>query len=114
MTLVTVGPLTNVAAVFRREPGVKAKVEKLCIMGGAVRVGGNVIVPGVTDHLKNKTAEWNIYIDPVAAQEVLNSGVPIRLIPLDATCQVVLTKSLAAQFKRQAKNPRSKIPRPAV
>jgi len=59
-------------------------------MGGAVKVDGNVGNSGVG--INNKHAEWNIYIDPVAANIVFNSGVPITLIPLDATNDAPITR----------------------
>ena len=63
-------------------------------MGGAVRVKGNIIVPGFTDHLQNRVAEWNIYIDPVAAQKVFRSRVTKALVPLNAANQVVFERRL--------------------
>ena len=109
VTLVAIGPLSDIAEALEREPGVKAKVRSLYIMGGAVKVPGNIIVPGFTAHLKNKTAEWNMYIDPVAARSVFRSGVPIRLIPLDGTEKVVITPARVRQFQRGAKTPEARF-----
>ncbi|MCX5907201.1 MAG: nucleoside hydrolase [Deltaproteobacteria bacterium] len=79
--LIAVGPLTNLALAFRKDPeGMKALKETV-IMGGAVRTRGNI-----TSH-----AEFNIFTDPLAAQIVLASAMPITLVPLDATHQVALT-----------------------
>ena len=105
-----IGPLTDIAEALEREPGVKAKVHSLYIMGGAVKAAGNIIVPGFTDHLRNKTAEWNMYIDPVAARSVFRSGVPVHLIPLDATEKVVITARPAfRQFQRGVKTPEARF-----
>ena len=56
-------------------------------MGGALRVPGNLDAGGLF-HTKNTTAEWNMFMDPLAASIVFRSGVPIRLIALDATNKV--------------------------
>jgi len=58
------------------------------MMGGAVQVPGNV---GSSSNIQNEVAEWNIYVDPHAAAIVFNSGVPITLVPLDATNDVPVT-----------------------
>jgi len=76
------GPNTNLAAAFRAEPSLIDNISMVYVMGGAFETGGNAI--------KNTDAEWNIWVDPVAADEVLRSGVPVTLLPLDATNQVPL------------------------
>ena len=60
-------------------------------MGGAVTTQGNVGFSGVG--IQNEHAEWNIYIDPIAANIVFNSGIPIILVPLDATDDVPITRN---------------------
>ena len=82
LTVVALGPLTNIAAAIRRDPRAMRGIRRLVIMGGAVRVPGNV----------TPCAEFNIFVDPHAAQEVIASGIPITLVPLDATRQVRLTR----------------------
>jgi inosine-uridine nucleoside N-ribohydrolase len=80
-TLLTLGPLTNVAEAFRAHPDLAGQVRSIVVMGGAVDVGGNV-------HLEagdSPTAEWNLYVDPTAADEVLGSGAPVVLVGLDAS-----------------------------
>lgn len=109
VNILSLGPLTNISEVFEKEPDLMDKVGKLVIMGGAVRVKGNIIVPGFTDHLKNKVAEWNIYIDPVAAQKVFRSRVPKVLVPLDATNKVQVTPAFVENFKKQSKSPESRF-----
>jgi inosine-uridine nucleoside N-ribohydrolase len=69
ITLVAIGPLTNIALAFRREPRIAQSVREVVIMGGALRVPGNV-TPG---------AEFNIFCDPHAAHIVFHAGWPIRL-----------------------------------
>jgi pyrimidine-specific ribonucleoside hydrolase len=108
-TLLTLGPLSNIAAVFERAPWVKSKLKRIYVMGGAVNVGGNIRVPGVTDHLQNRVAEWNIYIDPVAARSVFRAGVPIFLISLDGTQKIPITEERVRQFTRSAKTPEAEF-----
>jgi len=81
ITLIAVGPLTNLALALKQDPAGMKKLKELVIMGGAVRTRGNV----------TPYAEFNIYSDPVAAKIVFESGIPITLVPLDVTHQVFLT-----------------------
>ncbi len=81
VTLIATAPLTNLALAFQRDLEGMRKLHEITIMGGAVRTAGNM-----TPH-----AEFNIYSDPLAAKVILNSGLPITLVPLDATHQVALT-----------------------
>jgi pyrimidine-specific ribonucleoside hydrolase len=80
--LLTLGPLTNVAEALQTDPAFAEKLASITIMGGAVKEPGNV---GSSSDIKNDTAEWNIYVDPHAATIVFASGIPITLVPLDAT-----------------------------
>jgi inosine-uridine nucleoside N-ribohydrolase len=86
ITLIAVGPLTNLGVVLAAHPELAARIERIVIMGGAVTVPGNVEA--------SPTAEWNIYIDPEAARRVLASGVPVMLVPLDATNHLPWTERL--------------------
>jgi len=81
VTLIAIGPLTNLALGLQKDPEGMKKLKEIIIMGGAVRVKGNV-----TPH-----AEFNIFVDPRAARRVFESGLPITLVPLDVTHQVCLT-----------------------
>ena len=89
VVLLALGTLTDVAEALKKEPSLKNNLEMIYIMGGAVKVGGNVEIPCLTN-IKNKYAEFNIYADPVAADRVFKSGAPITLVPLDACNQVPL------------------------
>ena len=89
ITIIAVGPLTNIAEAIRKEAGITANIKEIYIMSGALNVEGNVWNSGVG--IQNKYAEWNIYIDPTAANIVFKSGVPVILIPLDATKDVPIT-----------------------
>ena len=82
LTVIALGPLTNIATAIRRDAKAMGRIGRLVIMGGVVRGPGNV----------TPCAEFNIFVDPDAAQEVIASGIPITLVPLDATRQVRLTR----------------------
>jgi pyrimidine-specific ribonucleoside hydrolase len=95
--VLALGPLTNLAQAIQASPEVIGKIARLYIMGGAVEAPGNVYDPGLG--FDNRTAEWNIYADPLAADIVFESGVPITLIPLDATNHVPVTMSLFQRLR---------------
>jgi inosine-uridine nucleoside N-ribohydrolase len=82
LTIVALGPLTNVAAALALDARRLARAARIVVMGGAIAVPGNV----------TPVAEFNIHVDPEAAARVLSSGLPIELIPLDVTRQVVLAE----------------------
>ncbi|MET3574959.1 nucleoside hydrolase [Bhargavaea ullalensis] len=92
LTLVLTAPLTNMALAIRKEPRLKDWLKEVIIMGGAVRVPGNI----------TPTAEYNMYIDPEAAKIVLHSGLPVKLVGLDVTEQTLLTGS---EIERMQGNP---------
>lgn len=87
IVLIALGPLTNVAEAIALDPDLLDKVEMMYLMGGAVDVGGNVLYA-------NADAEFNIWADPTAAAMVFETGVPITLVPLDATNDVPVTPYL--------------------
>jgi inosine-uridine nucleoside N-ribohydrolase len=95
--VVALGPLTNVGEVLAENPGLAEELDGITVMGGAVGVPGNV---GPSSSLENDVAEWNFYVDPVAAAEVLRSGVPVTLVPLDATNAVPLTMDFYRRLGR--------------
>ena len=81
ITLCALGPLTNIAMALVKAPEIATKIGELVIMGGACFELGNV----------TPAAEFNIHVDPHAAEICFKSGVPITLIPLDVTHQVLAT-----------------------
>jgi len=95
--LITLGPLTNVGELLEAEPGLVMNLEMITVMGGAVEVAGNV---GSSSGIENEVAEWNIYVDPRAAAEVLDSGAPITLVPLDATNGAPVTMEFYRRLER--------------
>ena len=82
LTLVATGPLTNVAMAIQRDREAMHGLHGITVMGGAIRVPGNV----------GPTTEFNFAVDPEAAAIVLGAGLPLRLVPLDVTEQVVLSR----------------------
>ena len=81
ITLVAIGPLTNVALAIRQEPRIVDAIKELIIMGGAIRHEGNTTA----------LAEFNTFVDPHAAHIVFHAGIPTTLVPLDVTYQCILT-----------------------
>lgn len=87
VTVLTLGPLTNLADAFRADPDLAGNVSSVVVMGGAVDVPGNVFDEGA----EPPVAEWNVYVDPTAAAEVFGSGVLVTMVGLDATSEAPIT-----------------------
>ncbi|MBA3947051.1 MAG: nucleoside hydrolase [Herpetosiphonaceae bacterium] len=88
ITLVPVGPLTNIGMAIQKEPRILPKIPELVIMGGGHEVGN-----------MSPSAEFNIWVDPEAAKLVLNCGRPIRLVPLDATHRALVSTEDVEQLR---------------
>ena len=88
ITLVPVGPLTNIATAMRKEPRIIERIPELVIMGGAHDHGN-----------ATASAEFNIFLDPEAAWIVVNCGRPIRMLPLDATHEALVSKEDCARLR---------------
>ena len=101
--ILALGPLTNLAEALEQAPEGLRDVE-ITIMGGALYAPGN-LGDGGYFQTANKTAEWNFYVDPVAAKAVFTSGAKIRLVPLDATNQVHINSDLLKAFRSKARTP---------
>lgn len=92
ITLIAVGPMTNLALALRHDPGIAGKVKEVVIMGGAFGMnghGGNV----------TPVAEANIIADPLAADEILTADWPVAIIGLDVTHEVVMSQRHLAQLR---------------
>ena len=89
VTLCPLGPLTNIATAFNRAPDIIEKVQEIVLMGGAYFQVGNI----------TPAAEFNIYVDPEAAEIVFKSGVPIVVLPLDVTHQALTTRPRVDAFR---------------
>jgi len=88
ITLFLSGAQTNLASALRLDAGIAGNIAAVYIMGGAVYVAGNI--RGAAPESDNEVADWNMHADPQAAKEVFASGLPLYLVPLDATNQVTL------------------------
>ncbi len=89
VTLCPLGPLTNIATAFQRAPDVIERVQQIVLMGGAYFEVGNI----------TPTAEFNIYVDPQAADIVFKSGIDIVVIPLDVTHKALVTQPRNDAFR---------------
>jgi purine nucleosidase len=92
VTLCPIGPLTNIATAFERAPDIIPRVQEIVLMGGAYFEVGNI----------TPAAEFNIYVDPEAAQIVFQSGVPLVVMPLDVTHKALTTKSRIDAFRNMS------------
>jgi purine nucleosidase len=90
VTLACLAPLTNIAMALVMEPRIARKIDKIVVMGGAQKAGGNI----------TPTASFNIYCDPHAAHVVLTSGIPIVMVGLDLTHQLVMTRERLAAIAK--------------
>lgn len=89
VTLCPLGPLTNIATAFRRAPDIIDRIEQIVLMGGAYFEVGNI----------TPTAEFNIYVDPEAAEIVFKSAVPLTVMPLDMTHKALTTRPRVDAFR---------------
>ncbi|MGJ8612277.1 MAG: nucleoside hydrolase [Octadecabacter sp.] len=89
VTLCPLGPLTNIATALTRAPDIKAAIQEIVLMGGGYFQGGNI----------TPAAEFNIYVDPEAADIVFKSGVPLVAMPLDVTHKALTTRPRVDAFR---------------
>ncbi|RYE74108.1 MAG: nucleoside hydrolase, partial [Hyphomicrobiales bacterium] len=89
VTLCTLGPLTNIAMALVKAPAIAPRIQQIVMMGGGYFEGGNI----------TPAAEFNIYVDPDAADVVLRSGIHIVMAPLDLTHQMQSTPERLARIK---------------
>ncbi|RPE71317.1 purine nucleosidase [Pacificibacter maritimus] len=89
VTLCPLGPLTNIATAFERAPDIIERVQEIVLMGGAYFEVGNI----------TPAAEFNIYVDPEAADIVFKSGAKLTVLPLDVTHKALVTKERLIPFK---------------
>lgn len=91
LTIVALGPLTNLALALRQDPRRVGRAGRIVVMGGAIAVPGNI----------TPAAEFNFYVDPEAAAAVLEAGLPVELVPLDVTRRVVLAQTALTERLRR-------------
>ena len=89
ITLCLLGPMTNLAAALVQDPDIRRGIKEVVLMGGGYQVRGNV----------TPAAEFNVYADPEAAAVVFGSGIPLVVLPLDVTHQVLSTKERIARLE---------------
>jgi purine nucleosidase len=89
VTLCPLGPLTNIALAFQRAPDIVGRVQQIVLMGGAYFEVGNI----------TPAAEFNIYVDPEAAEIVFASGVPLVVMPLDVTHKALTNRARVEAFR---------------
>lgn len=82
VTLCPLGPLTNIATAFQKAPDIVARVAEIVLMGGGYFEGGNI----------TPAAEFNIYVDPEAADVVFRAGAPLVVMPLDVTHKALTSR----------------------
>ena len=92
INIIAIGPLTNIAVAFRDDPELPRLIPNLTIMGGSLS-GGNV----------SPAAEFNIYVDPEAAQIVFRSGVPLTMVGLDVTRRAMLREEDIQRMENSSK-----------
>lgn len=88
-TICTLGPLTNVGTALKRQPAIAERIEQLILMGGGFFEGGNT----------TPAAEFNIYVDPHAADVVFTSGIPLVMMPLDVTHKALTSDNRIEAFR---------------
>lgn len=94
VTLCPIGPLTNIAIALEKAPDISSKIREIVLMGGGFFEGGNI----------TPAAEFNIYVDPEAADIVFSSGIPIVMAPLDCTHKALTTRARVKALRdRQSK-----------
>ena len=92
VTLVPTGPLTNIATLLRAYPGVKKNIGRISLMGGGIETGN-----------WTAAAEFNIFVDPEAADIVFRSGLPITAAPLDVTHKAMIMPEEVEQLRKTGK-----------
>ena len=95
ITLCPLGPLTNIAMALQKAPDIAERVGEIVLMGGGFFEGGNI----------TPTAEFNIYVDPEAAEIVFASGIKIIMMPLDVTHKVLTRKDRIARLRAEGGKP---------
>lgn len=89
VTLVPIGPLTNIGTALERAPDIARRIKRIVLMGGAYFEVGNI----------TPAAEFNIHVDPEAAALVFGSGIPLVVVPLDVTHKALTTPPRIAAFR---------------
>ncbi|NET51420.1 MAG: nucleoside hydrolase, partial [Merismopedia sp. SIO2A8] len=94
LAIVALGPLTNIATALQRDRNTLQKVGRIVIMGGAVKVPGNI----------SAAAEFNFFVDPDAAQVVMESGIPLTLVGLDVAMKAPLPRKDVENYAQKQRS----------
>lgn len=97
VTVLLTGPCSNLVHALEKEPAIAVNIAEVVWMGGAVDVIGNV-----KTYNHNGTAEWNVFWDPIAANKLFKFGLPVTLVPLDATNNVPVTFDFLKKLAQQS------------
>lgn len=89
ITLCPIGPLTNIATALQRAPDIAPRIREIVMMGGAYFAVGNI----------TPTAEFNVFVDPHAADIVFRAGIPMTVMPLDVTHKALTTADRVEAFR---------------
>lgn len=103
VTILAIGGGTNLGTLLHEHPDVAPRIGRVVMMGGAIRVPGNVNV--VDPDYANTVAEWNIFIDPLGAKYLFESGVALTLVPLDASNFVRLDLPFYDRLQQRHRTP---------
>jgi inosine-uridine nucleoside N-ribohydrolase len=106
VTLVLLGAHTDLALALRQDPALAQQIKAVHMMGGAVHVPGNIHAEYPAED--NEAAEWNLWLDYRAAAEVFSSGIPLSVVPLDATNGVRVDQAYYQRLRDSAMSPAAK------
>lgn len=101
VTVIMLGPFTNLALALRADPAIARKIARVHAMAGAFKVAGNEPV--------HRRAEWNVYVDARAAAAVLDTGIPLTIVPLDASDSVPVTSFVTAAVRARMRTPAMRL-----
>ena len=107
LTVLTTGPLTNLAEAVMADPELAARLGPVFVMGGALHVPGNLVCYGAPED--NDVAEWNVYVDPHSLKVFVDSGVMPSLVSLDGTNQVPLRREFALSLIESAEGAGARV-----
>jgi inosine-uridine nucleoside N-ribohydrolase len=107
VVVILLGAHTDLAMALRTDPGLAQRIKGVHLMGGAVHVPGNIHAE--YSAVANESAEWNLWLDYRAAAEVFASGIPLTLVPLDATNKVRVDGTYIERFGAEAESPAAKV-----
>lgn len=97
LTILITGAQTDMALALQEDASIADNISQIVIMGGAFNVGGNLFEGSGSGN--NKVAEWNIFVDPLAAKIVFNSGTPLSIVPLDGSDDFMINAIQHAKIK---------------